>query len=323
MKLNWGLIGCGDISRKRVAPALRDLKSCRFIGVSRAKKELARSFAQEFGAEKWYGEYRELLQDEDIQAVYIATPPFLHAEQVVAAAEAGKHIICEKPMAMSTGECDRMMQACRTNGVKLSIAYYRHLYPLVGRIKEILKSGEIGTIILSQINAFEYFDPGVEESRTWLFDKERAGGGPMMDFGCHRIEVLLNLFGAVKRTVGVVSNVLFDREVEDSATALFEFKNGSRGVLTVSTAVYESKDALDIYGSRGSIHVPLLNRGRATILTEGEERDEDYPPHANFHQPYIEAVTAAILTDSEVPVGAETGRAVAQLEEEIYGAQER
>jgi len=129
--MNWGLIGCGDISRKRVAPALRDSPLCELKAVSRAKAELAEAFAREFRAQRWFADWRELLEDHEIDAVYVATPVHLHAEQTIAAANAGKHVLCEKPMALTVAECDRMIDACRTNNVKLGVAYYRHFYPVV------------------------------------------------------------------------------------------------------------------------------------------------------------------------------------------------
>ena len=120
--LNWGLIGCGDISRKRVAPALRDLPNCDLVAVSRANPELAEAFAKEFGAPRFYRQWQELLADPEIDAVYIATPVHLHAEQTIAAAEAGKHVLCEKPMALTVSECDAMIGSCSANNVKLGIA---------------------------------------------------------------------------------------------------------------------------------------------------------------------------------------------------------
>src|SRR6185436_5535526 len=125
-RLRWGLIGCGDISRKRVAPALRDLPDCDLIAVARSRAELVKPFAQEFGAPKWYQDWQTLLQDKDVEAVYIATPVYLHAVQTIAASEAGKHVLCEKPMALNVEECDRMNAACRDHHVKLGVAYYRH-----------------------------------------------------------------------------------------------------------------------------------------------------------------------------------------------------
>ncbi|HEX2491865.1 MAG TPA: Gfo/Idh/MocA family oxidoreductase, partial [Blastocatellia bacterium] len=134
-KLRWGLIGCGDISRKRVAPALQDIPDCEFIAVSRARVDLAEAFVNEFGAKRWYGDWRELIANDEIDAVYIATPVYLHAEQTLAAAEAGKHVLCEKPMAMNPDECEQMIAACRFEGVTLGVAYYRRFYPVIRRIK--------------------------------------------------------------------------------------------------------------------------------------------------------------------------------------------
>src|SRR4051812_45450535 len=105
--LRWGLIGAGDIARRRVAPAFLDLPSCELLAVSRARSELAESFAREFGAPRWYAHWQELLHDKEIDAVYIATPVHLHAAQAIAAAEAGKHVLCEKPMAMNVAECEQ------------------------------------------------------------------------------------------------------------------------------------------------------------------------------------------------------------------------
>src|SRR5262245_51598977 len=117
--LNWGLIGAGDIARKRIAPALRDLPNCNLVAVNRGRAELAADFAREFGADRWYPDWRELLADKDIDAVYIATPVYLHAVQTIAAAHAGKHVLCEKPMAMNSAECDAMIAACEASNVKL------------------------------------------------------------------------------------------------------------------------------------------------------------------------------------------------------------
>ncbi|HXG83487.1 MAG TPA: Gfo/Idh/MocA family oxidoreductase, partial [Pyrinomonadaceae bacterium] len=187
--LKWGLIGAGDIARKRVAPALRDLRNCDLVGISRARAELAEAFAKEFGARKWFSDWREMLADKEIEAIYIATPVHLHAAQTIAAAEAGKHVLCEKPMAMTVKECDEMIATCRANNVKLGVAYYRRFYPSIQRIKQIIGSGEIGKVAVAQINAFEYVDLSPEDPQYWFLEKAKSGGGPMMDFGCHRLEV--------------------------------------------------------------------------------------------------------------------------------------
>lgn len=317
-RLKWGLIGCGNIVKKRVAPAIRDLQNCDLVAVNRARFELAESFAKEFGARKWYRTYQELLNDNEIDSVYIATPADLHCTQTVAAAESGKHVLCEKPMAMNTAECDKMIAACRASNVKLGIAYYRHFYPVIDRIKRIMSSGEIGRIVFVQINAFEHFNPRPDDIRYWFVKKDRAGGGPMFDFGCHRIEVILNMFNSVKFIKGFISKIVFEREVEDTATAFFRCTSGPNAVLNVTHAAYESQDTLDIFGTEGSIHVSVLNSGIMTVKTKNGERTEKYPPDSNIHLPLIDDFTRAVLDDREPAVDADTGREVSRIEEHIY-----
>jgi len=317
-KLAWGLIGCGDIARKRIAPALRDLDRCNLIAVNRERAEFVEEFAREFGAKRSYRTWPELLADKEIEAVYVATPVHLHAAQTVAAAEAGKHVLCEKPLAMNPAECDRMITACHFNQVKLGVAYYRRFYPVIRRAKEILQSGEIGTPVVVQINAFEWFDPEADHPRRWLINKERSGGGPMFDFGCHRIEVLINLFGPIVEVTAMTANIVFDREVEDTATALFRFESGASGMLAVTHAAREPQDTLSIFGSRGSIHVPVLNEGNMRVVSDQGERIEEHPPEANLHAPLIEDFVEAVMNDREPIVNGETGKMVAVVEEKVY-----
>lgn len=317
-KLNWGLIGAGDIVRKRVAPAINKLENCELIAVSRNRADLAESFAKEFGAKKWFADWHELLKDEETQAVYIATPVFLHKAQTIAATENGKHVLCEKPMALNAKDCEEMIAACRANNVKLGIAYYRRFYPVIERIKEIIASNELGKISVAQMNAFEFFDPTPEHPRFWLLEKEKSGGGPMMDFGCHRLEVLTNLFGQASQVKSVVGNAVFERETEDTAIASLKFESGVFANVTVTHAAFEPKDTLEIFGTKGTVSVPVLNKETIIIKTENGERTEIHPNHANVHQPLIEDFTNAVLNDREPQITAETGKIIAELEDEIY-----
>jgi len=317
-KIGWGLIGCGDIARKRVAPALRDLENCELVSVSRADATRAEAFAAEFGARRWHSDWRELIADPEVEAVYIATPVHLHASQAVAAAEAGKHVLCEKPLALSAAECERMNAAAEANGVSLGVAYYRRFYPVVERVKEILGSGEIGAPVVAQVNAFERFEPGPDHPRRWLLDKSLSGGGPMFDFGCHRVEVLLNLFGAPVVIRAVNGNVLFLRDVEDTSCAIFHFERGPQAVLTVTHAAREPQDTLEVFGSEGSVRVDVLNEGTLRVRAGGGERVEAHPPHPNLHQPLIDDFTRAVVEDRPPRVDGHVGQKVSEILAQIY-----
>ena len=316
--LRWGLIGCGDISQKRVAPALRDLPEADLIAVNRAQFEKVEDFASEFGAKRVYREWEDLLKDPNIEAVYVATPVDLHAPITIAAAEAGKHVLCEKPMALSLDECDEMIRVCGKNRRKLGIAYYRRFYPVVKRVRELLRAEEIGQVILAQINAFEFFNPGPDHPRAWFVDKQKAGGGPMFDFGCHRVEVLLNLLGGVKGVQGSVKEIAFKRDVEDTALALLDFRSGPQAIISVTHAAFESQDTLSIFGSEGSIHVPVLNKGTLRVVTSQGERTEEHPPDANFHSELIRDFGRAVFGDRDPEVDGEMGREVNRILSLIY-----
>jgi predicted dehydrogenase len=316
--IRWGVIGAGDIVVRRVAPAIVELENCEFTAITRDRSELAERSARELGAKRWYPDWREMLVDGEIDAVYIATPVHLHAEQTIAAAEAGKHVLCEKPMALDPGECVRMIDAGRERDVRLGIAYYRRFYPVLARVREVLATGEIGKPVVAQMNAFEYLNMNADGPRGWFLQKAKSGGGPMMDFGCHRLEVLIDLFGEVNKTSSLVSNTYFEREVEDTATALLEFDSGTSASVTVTHAARESRDTLDIYGTRGSIHVPVLNKGAMTVRTDGGEREEHHPPHRNVHLPLISDFAEAIANGTDVRVNGSTGLEVAGLIEKIY-----
>ncbi len=319
MALRWGLIGCGDIARKRVAPALRDATGSRLAAVSRRQAELAAAFAEEFGAERTYPDWHELVADPEIDAVYVATPVAQHAEQTIAAAEAGKHVLCEKPMALDVAACDRMIEAARANDVRLGVAYYRRFYPVRRRIAELLAGGALGKPVTAQINAFERFDRRPGEPRSWLLDRAQSGGGPMMDFGSHRVEVLLSLFGAPLAVRGWRANVLFDdRDVEDTAGALLSFAGGVSAQLTVSHAAAEAQDTFEVYLTEGSLHVAALNQGVLVVRDKDGERSESLPPHANFHQPLVEDFLAAVRESREPEVSGSDGRDTQRVLAQIY-----
>jgi predicted dehydrogenase len=316
--IRWGLIGAGDIVRKRVAEALRTARACELAAVSRARADLVERFARDVGAPRWHASWRDLVGDPDIDAVYVATPVRLHAEQTIAAAEAGRHVLCEKPMAMNVAECDRMIAACRANNVRLGIAYYRRFYPAVRRAAEILASGEVGGPVFAQMIASEPFDPPPGAPRYWLVQRSESGGGPMADFGCHRIEVLLHLLGPVWRVTSLVANVALQREVEDTAVGLLHFERGTCAMVAVTNAAADRLDTLDLLGTKGSIRVESLNGGEIVVRGAAGDRRESHPPPPNVHVPLVEDFVDAVHGGRDPTVDGRVGRAVAAVQDEIY-----
>ena len=312
--LRWGLIGAGDIARKRVAAALAGAPGSALAAIASARPERARALAAERGIARVHDDWRDLVRDPGMDAVYLATPVRVHAEQAIAAAEAGKHVLCEKPMALGVAECEAMVAAARRHGVRLGVAYYRHHYPLVARLRALLVSGALGRPVLIHAQAFERFDARPGDPRGWLLRRSESGGGPMMDFGCHRLEVFLDLLGPVEEARGFASNVLFrERDVEDTCVADLRFTSGALGVLAVAHAARESRDMLEIVGTEGSAHVPVLNEGRLRLTTTSGTTEEHHPAPANLHQPLVEDFVAAVREGRPPAVSGEVGLEVSRV----------
>lgn len=319
--VKWGLIGCGDIAGKRVAPALKTLPSSELVAVSSRRPEAAAAFAQTFGVAKHYDHWRTLLQDPEVEAVYIATPVHLHQEQTIAAALAGKHVLCEKPMALCVAEGDRMLDVCSRQPVTFSVAYYRHFYPLIHRMKELIDTGSLGAISLIQINAFSPFQTQPGQPRHWLLQKALSGGGPMMDIGCHRIEVLLHLLGPVAGVKALTTRAVYqDRDVEDTAVAVMEMHSGAIAVLSVTHASLNSRDSLAVFGEHGTMLADPLNQGSLIITTGQGRRVEQHPPHSNLHAPLIDDFSRAIREHREPAFSGKQAREVSRILDLIYEA---
>jgi predicted dehydrogenase len=203
--------------------------------------------------------------------------------------------------------------------VTLGVAYYRRFYPVVARAKQMIDSGEIGTPVFAQMTAFEPFDPRPGDPRSWLIDRSQSGGGPMADFGGHRIEVLAHLLGPVRRVTSIVSTILLKREVEDTAAALLQFERGATGMVAVTHAAAERQDTLDLFGSRGSIRIASLNSGNMIVrIDSAVERAESHPPASNTHLPLVEDFIESVRAGRAPAVDGEVGRSVAAVQDAIY-----
>src|ERR1700722_9315313 len=211
--LNWLVIGIGDITTKRVLPAILAEPRSKLMGiVTRDPKK-----AEAYGVPAW-NNLDDALAQSVADAVYVATPVFLHAPQSILCLRAGKHVLCEKPMAMNYAEACSMEHAARESGRVLGIAYYRRLYPKVNRAKELIESGAIGRPVFAEATSHDWFDASLGH-RSWLADPKSAGGGPLYDVASHRIDLMNYLFGKPVRATGMLSNSVFQWPIEDNASA--------------------------------------------------------------------------------------------------------
>lgn len=282
--LTWLVVGVGDITTRRVIPAIRAEPRSRLYGVvSRDPSKGARY------ADRVWTDLADALRDPNFSAVYVATPVFLHAPQTIAALGAGKHVLCEKPMAMNCAQACEMVRAARQAGKVLGVAYYRRMYPKLHRARQLLSQGVIGKPVLAEINCHDWFTAEGGE-RAWLLDPARAGGGPLYDIASHRIDVLNFLFGRPLAVSAQLSNAVHQTAVEDCATVLIEYAGGVRGIVDVRWHSRVSRDEFRIVGTDGEIEFSPLN-GPSLVYPGGLE---DLPPHPNLHYPCIENFVSAV-----------------------------
>ena len=274
--LNWIVIGIGDITTRRVIPAIQAEPRSRLYGfVTRDPAKAAN-----FGAKAW-SNLDEALNDPAVEAVYVGTPVFLHAPQTIQALRAGKHVLCEKPMAMNEAEARSMVSVAEKSGKTLGVAYYRRCYPKVLRARQLLESGAIGKPVFAELTNHMWFD-GTGE-RNWLFDPAKAGGGPLLDIASHRIDVLNFLFGRPIRVSGQLSNVVHHYAVEDNATVMIDYESGVRGVVDVRWHSKVKRDECRIRGTEGEMEMSPLN-DPDLIYPGGREH---LPVDPNVHLPLI------------------------------------
>jgi predicted dehydrogenase len=260
----------------------------------------------------------ELIADGDVDAVYIATPVYLHRRQTQAAARAGKHVLVEKPMGMTVDDCRDMIDACARHEVRLAVAYYRRFYPAVRRIEQLLASGELGTPMSATVVTACAPSIYPEQEGSWRVRLEEGGGGALMDIGSHRINLLLHLLGDVAEVTAVCGNVASRYEAEDAASVLIVFSSGVQAALQCLFGPGDDPDYFSIVGTEGRVTCAPLNGGELLIERGGERSVESLPPHQNFCLPLVEDFVSAIEQDRDPRVDGEEGLLTNLIMETAY-----
>ena len=246
--LNIGFIGCGGIARHH-ANRLVPMRNVRIVATADLSAKAAKSFASDFGADTHFTDYKKLLRRDDVDAVWVCTPTFQHAAPVIAAARAGKHIFCEKPMALKLADARRMATACDKAGVLLTIGFVRRFDAQWGKLKQVIQSGAVGRPVLWRFSA------GGKPGNPWFRDVNK-GGGPLMDGAVHNYDFALQIFGPVDSIQA--SSLQFDQTSvgADTASAILNFASGDQHALIWSWGVaggVQVASLNDIIGPKGSL----------------------------------------------------------------------
>jgi len=323
-KVGWGVIGACGIARRRTIPeGIVPADNAKLVAVADVNQDGAREVAEEFGA-ACLAETDALLATPGVQAVYIATPSYLHKDHVLAAAKAGKHVLCEKPLGMNAAEIKEMIAACKQAGALLGVGFMMRFNVYHKKIREMIRDGTLGTPVMARGQMTCWYPP---MEGVWRQNPEQGGGGSLVDMGSHVVDVLETFFGRTKSVSCRCFNRVHDYPVEDTALLLLEFESGAAGIVDVSFGIPDeaSEFVLEVYGSKGAVKGKYsLAQGpggemRACILKTAEGYDAQQAVEAkggfqpleletkNTYQSEIEAFSQAVLDGKPAPVPGEDG----------------
>ena len=289
MKTGWGIVGCGDIANKAVAPAINAQPDSELVALFSNTPERAEEMRVAHGAARAYSDLNEILADDEIDAIYVASPVHRHVAETVAAAEAGKHVLCEKPMTLDVAEAERMIAACDAAGVHLAVAYYRRFYPKTAEMKRMIEAGAIGKPILARVVIGGRVVLTEDNPKHWRTVSATGGGGALMDVGSHRLDVICHLLGEPESVCGFADNLdRPDMQVPDTESVLCRMSSGAHVHCTAYWGMPHSADQMEIWGTEGPLIATPFD-GPELTLVRGSEREVFDVPHAeNRHYPLIE-----------------------------------
>ena len=294
-QINWGFIGCGEVTEKKSGPAFNEVEGSQVVAVMSRSENKARSYAERHHVRKWYTDASELIEDPDVNAVYIATPPSSHATFAIMAMRAGKPCYIEKPLAASYNDCIRINRISEQTGVPCFVAYYRRYLPYFQKVKEIIESGTIGNVVNVQVR-FSVpprdldFQSGKE--MPWRLQPDIAGGGYFYDLAPHQIDLLQNLFGVITRAHGYPANRVHLYQAEDTLSACFFFESGIPGSGSWCFVGHESakEDCIEVIGEKGSLSFSVFTYQPIEVITSEGKNSITVPNPPYVQLPLIKSV---------------------------------
>ncbi len=316
--VRWGLIGCGDVAEHKGGPALYTAEGSSLEAVMSRDAGRAADFAERHGARRSYTSVGALLADPDVDAVYIATPPSSHAALTLEAAAAGKHILCEKPMALSVAEGRAMIEACRAHGVRLSIAYYRRYWPVIRRMKALVEEGRLGRLVQAHVRTADRHRPRPDGRRAWLTQPETAGGGFLTDVGTHRLDLLAYFLGEPVRVHALTATLTLEAAVDDSAALALQFAEGALATAAFNWNVGAAIDEVELSGTEGRLWARNLAAGHLEWTRGAETETFSLPAPAITHLGLVQAFVDALRRGEPNPLPGEDGLQATRMTEAAY-----
>ncbi|RAI84416.1 Gfo/Idh/MocA family protein [Algoriphagus yeomjeoni] len=314
-EVRWGILGVGNVCEVKSAPAMNLIPNSKIVAVMRRSEEKVKDYAKRHGVPQWYTSATDLINDPEVNAIYIATPPNAHLELASLAAAAGKPVYVEKPMARTHQECLDMIAICEKANVPLFVAYYRRELPHFRKIKELITDGTLGEIRTIHINLKQKLDASLitKVETNWRVDPELAGGGYFFDLASHQLDLMDFFFGKITHASGFCSNQAGTYDAEDIVTGSFVFESGVLGTgnWCFTTSENAEIDQTIIYGSKGSVSFETFGKGEFELELDGKATEKfsfELPKH--IQEPLIETIVGDLLgTDTCKSTGISGARA--------------
>lgn len=294
-EISWGFIGCGEVTEKKSGPAFNLVQGSHVEAVMSRTEYKARAYAERHHIPKWYTDAQELIDDPDVNAVYIATPPSSHVTFAIMAMQAGKPCYVEKPLAASYADCARVNHVSEKTGVPCFVAYYRRYLPYFQKVKSLVQGGVIGKPVNVLVRfsvpprSFD-FQSGKEQS--WRLNPEISGGGYFYDLAPHQFDLLQDIFGVITRAHGYPANVAHLYGPEDTISACFFFESGIPGSASWCFVGHESakEDRIEIIGTLGTLSFSVFNYDPIKLITSEGTTSIVVPNPPYVQLPIIKAV---------------------------------
>jgi len=318
--IGWGIIGCGDVTEVKSGPGFQKAQHSRLVAVMRRNGELARDYARRHGVPKWYDTAEALIADPGVEAVYIATPPYAHKDCTLMAAQAGKPVYVEKPMAMRFSECQTMIAACRAAGVPLFVAYYRRALARFLKVKEIVEAGRIGQPRAVTVALHRRQLPLLPGAMDWRVDPAVAGGGLFVDMGSHTLDFLDYVLGPIRAAHGLAMNQTKLYPAEDTVAAVFEFESGVEGTGLWWFASPIPVDRTEILGTRGRVAFASFDDAPVVLETDGETSELVIPHPPHVQQPLIQTVVDQLNGEGQCPSTGESAARTTRVMDQILAS---
>ena len=276
--MKFGILGCGGIADRRTIPGMLESKKVSIAAVEDVSEELTKKVAEKYGIGSFYTSEDDLLGNDEVEAVYIGTPVWVHGEQVRKAADAGKHILCEKPLAISIKESEKLIDYCQKRNVVLQVGFMMRYHGYHIKAKEMVGSKAIGDPVMGRGQLTCWYPP---MENAWRQDPAKGGGGALMDMAIHSVDILRYLFGEVSAVSSFNGTETHGYPVEDSGVILLKFENGAYGVCDSFFNIPDeaAKGVLEVYGTRGSLMaegtISQVAGGTMMAYLQGEDRGYD------------------------------------------------